>query len=175
MYGAGQETRREEEMMRVRNDQNKTKRKPWKQLWCIQVPHKQYQRWFSSASRLRTPCPSMTTRAMRFPGRVSQFLHQCTQYLRRHLRLLDIYNMRRRCLLKFPLIHSLFHFLSWRTACSHHEAGDWILPSWSRQSRSCRSRTPQCGRCPTMQRTVPPAWTWRLRWMKKEGNIAISC
>ena len=28
MYGAGQETRREEEMMRVRNDQNKTKRKP---------------------------------------------------------------------------------------------------------------------------------------------------
>ena len=28
MYGAGQETRIEEEMMRVRNDQNKTKRKP---------------------------------------------------------------------------------------------------------------------------------------------------
>ena len=52
----------------------------------------------------------MTTRAMRFPGRVSQFLHQCTQYLRRHLRLLNIFNMRRRCLPKFPLIHSLFVF-----------------------------------------------------------------
>ena len=57
---------------------------------------------------------------------------------------------------------------SWRTACIHHDAGDW-----SRQSWGCRSRTPQCGRCPTMQRTVPPAWTWRLRWMMKEGNIAM--
>ena len=42
--------------------------------------------------------PSMTTRPMRFPGRVSQFLHQCTQYLRRqYLQYAD-------------LIHSLFLF-----------------------------------------------------------------
>ena len=44
-------------------------------------------------AKLITPCPSMTARAMRLLGRVSQLLHRCTQYSRRQLHLLNIYNM----------------------------------------------------------------------------------
>ena len=131
-------------------------------------------RWLWECGKLQ---PVLDT--VRFPGRVSQFLHWCIQYSRRHLCLLNIYNMRRRCLFKFPLIYSLFlfQFLSWRTACIHHKAAQGLKPSersWSQQSGSCAAAGPRSAAAALLRRgqfLLPE----HVRWMMQEGNIGISC